>query len=170
MPFFRRKIRIEGEVVSYRFTMYLLEEGTAYETLLKRQEDLEQGIRELMGKQVGMKELELRELTIQRGSIEVLIIIGAVTTFFLNFSRYKSFVESLQLLKSQIGEQFRRYISHHGVVSIRSSTLLGPSFIPTRSEGVNLDFQVSLVLLLYVIISHAALLTVFIWLLIKKLQ
>jgi hypothetical protein len=121
-----------------------------------------------MAKQTLGPEFEVRSMTIGRGSVEVVLIIA--TTYYI-ISKYKNFIESLELLKRQIISIFRQQFPT--VVSTAEATWTpGPALSTVQPGTLSMgtpSFTQGL-LLLYLIFSHAGLLVTLVWLLLKKLS
>jgi hypothetical protein len=124
------------------------------------QEEVSAAVRKSLG-----PEFEVRSLTIGRGSIEILVLVGTV---YHVISSYKDFIESMELMLRQVKEAVRNYFE--STVPIRATvngswTPVGeiiPSSPPIGEAGVG----VNRIVIWYLIISHASMLAVLLWLLI----
>jgi hypothetical protein len=120
-----------------------------------------------MVKQTLGPEFEVRSMTIGSGSVEVLVVIA--TTYYV-VSKYKTFIESLELLKRQMESLLRNQVPFPS--STDATWTPGPALATVQGGGLSTESPglTQMILLLYLILSHAALLTIFIWLLHKKLS
>lgn len=171
-PFFGKRIVLSGDVLSLRFILSVSDEKGYDEDLRgflqKKRGELESEINEATKKFLG-PQFEVRSITFPRGSVEILILIG---TIYYAISHYKQFVESIELLTSQLESLFTRRLLQHFEplpISVYGTWSPGPAL---ARAGTLLSSYGSLdamrILLWYIIISHAALLMVFIWMLVKR--
>ena len=165
--FFRKKVLLHGEIVSYQFIIEVAEEGQALEYLQSNRTQIENEIQEQVDLYLG-KGVKIQDLRIRRGTIEIIVILGTAYAIYLGFSRYKNFIESAQLLKSQIGRIFRRWVERYGVRSVHDNVILSPD-LPDVGMRTDSDKTLTMILLGYLLLSHAALLAFFIWIAVKKL-
>jgi len=124
-------------------------------------------VEEIVKKRLG-EQFEVRRLRLERGSVEVLILIG--TTYYA-VSRYKNFVESIDLLTSQLKSLFSRLASAESPAPIEVTGDWSPSPSLTSAEVASsrvTSNPILLIMLLYIILSHAAMLAVIIYQLLKK--
>ena len=169
-----RRIRISGDVVYFHSKIDFYddkEEETARQQMNEIQErvqyEIDIVVREILG-----KGFRLRSMAIGRGSIELFLALAAAGSFYMGFSRYKNFVESLELLTSQITAILRRFMPSSTVINtswIPGEVLDTPKASETPSLHWYTNYQIQMVLLIYFVVSHAALLGVVLWLLIKRL-
>src|SRR5437867_4511598 len=114
-------------------------------------------------------EFDLRNMSVARGSIEILVTVGAV---YYAVSRYKSLVESIELLASQLAGLVRRFLESMMPVKqlgVSASWEPGPGLIRFEvADSVPMASSWAFPLLWYLIVSHAALLALFIWLLARR--
>jgi hypothetical protein len=167
-----RRLVLSGEVLSVRLTVTLDHdfEREAWHILGDVREKLRSEIIAVTQQNLG-PEFDVRSMTFARGSIEILVTIGAV---YYAVSRYKPFVESVELFVSQLTGVVRRFF--HGSLPLPSQDVAvsatwspGPAFagreaVLTPGEGPDWAFP----LLWYLIVSHAALIAVLIWILVGK--
>lgn len=103
-------------------------------------------------------------VSVRRGSVEILVTIAAG---YYAVSRYKNFVESLQLLAVQLEHIVRAFLPphlrHQGTVS--SSWAVGPAVFATIARTSSTGGYQPSALLAYLLLSHAALLGVIIYML-----
>lgn len=129
--------------------------------------ELQRATRELLG-----SEFEVRSMTVGRGSVEILVLIG---TALYVISRYKNFVESIELLLAQFRRIALLYFESQGVEPTELSATWSPgpalaaamTATPVNSAPRTLAEPL---LLVYLILSHAVLLAVALWLLIDTLS
>ena len=118
------------------------------------------------------KDFYIRTVTVGKGSIELLVILATVGTIYMGFSRYKNFIESGQLLQSQLEGIIRKFISEPGEFS--STWVPGPSlaFVETAfssgPEQATSAPSLTMIVIWYLILSHAALLAAALWTIFKK--
>jgi len=115
-------------------------------------------------------EFDVRSVTFRSGSIEIFVVIGAV---YYAVSRYKNFVESIELATSQIAGAVQRFFNAAtpmGSVNVVANWQPGPGLVrlETAERPKSLDTGWAYPLLWYVILSHAALLSLSIYLLVEK--
>jgi hypothetical protein len=106
-------------------------------------------------------------MTFARGSLEILIVVG---TLYYAVSRYKNFVESIELAVAQmkriVGSLFERRAPQPAAV--RGTWNPGPGMaLSGRSLLPGADSGVFGILVWYVVLSHAAMLVVLMWLLLS---
>lgn len=116
-------------------------------------------------------EFDVRSMSLARGSIEIFVTIGAV---YYALSRYKNFVDSIELLASQLAGVVRRFLESEvlqpvpqGAVSATwepGAGLVRLETLEPSPSGIAWAYP----LLWYVILSHAALLALFIWLMARR--
>jgi hypothetical protein len=166
---FGRSLVLSGEVLVVRLTAQA-EEPEGDEILwditrkesYRLREDIAAAVHQHMG-----PEFDVRSMSFARGSLELLVVVG---TLYYAVSRYKNFVESLELLVAQLkrvviaffGQRMQDQISVHG------SWSPGPGLVqaaPRLSGGVIVDRPGLIVW--YLVLSHAALLAVLLWLLVQ---
>lgn len=154
---------ISGEVAFFRvYVQYRHhEEEELIPSYLDFLDKLKNDIKQEMVKSLG-EAFHIKSITIGRGSIEVLIVIG--TTYYA-ISRYKNFIESLELLSSQIRNVANRFFSANRPESPDISVTWTPGralALLDRSRDRLLPIQNN-ILLYYLIISHAVLLSFLLW-------
>jgi len=141
----------------------------ALETQSKLRHDVEELIRETLG-----PEFQIQSLNLRRGSVTILIAISAAYAFYMSFSRYESFIKSSNLLASQIKSVVKRIFGQASSEDeLEVSATWNPMSPITEAHNVfrrHGGFDSNLLLLAYILVSHAALLGVFIWLLIHHLK
>jgi hypothetical protein len=116
-------------------------------------------------------EFDVRSMSLARGSIDILVTIGAV---YYALSRYKNFVDSIELLASQLTGVVRRFLESAmpqpaPQVAMSATWEPGPGLVRLETfepspSGVAWAYP----LLWYIILSHAALLALFIWIMARR--
>ena len=135
----------------------------------RRPKELEARIRELTERTLG-PEFELRSVSYRRGSVEIVAIIGVA---FYAVSRYKNFVESLELLYSQLKIAIQSFSDSNvrGPTTVLGSWSPGPALVLAANRlGGTSSLETTSILLWYLILSHAALMTIFIWQIARSLK
>lgn len=146
--------------------------GYARELHQQLEAEIEQQVRDTLG-----PDFEVLNVDFRKGSVEIWVALGAVGTFFMGFSRYESFVKSVNLLVSQLRGLVQRFFGQgprpamEPPIVVTGSWQPGPSVTAanqmlTYSGGIDS----SDIVLAYLLLSHAALLGVFLWLLVRHLK
>jgi hypothetical protein len=166
---FAEQILLSGDVVYYRFVMRMDEyedEERAWVTMMKERPVMEDMINRTIRDNLG-SEFSLRSMTPIRGSIELILVIG--TTYYA-ISKYKNFIDSLELLRTQLESFLKNFFGGRIASGMRisSSMTLGASTAAGNIAGSG-TFDANRFLLFYVLLSHAALLAVFIWIVLKRI-
>jgi hypothetical protein len=175
MDLLPKAIQVSGDVVFFHVKITFLDKEEEKQTWERMREneynmrnDFDFAAREAFG-----REFWIRTMTMGRGSIELIIVLAAAGSFYMGFSRYKNFIESLDLVRSQIQRILRGYAPQSDDVS--ASWILGPSLVSVPETSTPAAFQsytsyqIQMILLIYFIASHAVILLVFLWLVVKKL-
>lgn len=155
-----------GDVAYFRVVLSSENDSDLIGIIMERQRRMKEEM-DVMVKQTLGPEFEVRSMTIGRGSVEILIIIAS--TYYV-VSRWKNFIESLELLKRQIESVFRQQVPLVG--KTEATWTPGPAVANVQAGTFSAEAPrfTQAGLLIYLIVSHAALLTAFLWLLIKKLS
>ncbi len=152
------------------------DEGLLYRFASERHKRLEDEIRAQVRETLGT-DLEVLNVRLQRGSVEIYVALAAVGTFFMGFSRYESFVKSVNLLTEQLKRVFDRFfqgaspgqpdipITVTGSWQPSATVLAANQLLSSASGWSGADF-----ILAYMVCSHAALLIVMLWLVIRHLR
>lgn len=160
-----KTVVIGGDVAYFRCVMTTSNDDEVYgqitESVYKFQDSIDTLAREILG-----PEFEVRRVRVVRGSITILFALG--TTYYV-ISKYKNFVESLELFKTQLATLMRRMLGPRNV-EINVDWVPGPALsgIADVRRPIWLSENANLILLAYLIISHAALLIVVLVLFYKK--
>ena len=114
-------------------------------------------------------EFQVRSVTIGRGSIEIVVLIG--TTYYA-ISRYKNFVESIELMVRQVKEVVKRFFERAAPMHVTVSASWTPGNGLAGLATLQDDAAAERVnpALWYLILSHAAMLAVVLWLLVGRLR
>jgi len=149
-------IRLHAEFRQKDIPLYrLLEES-------EMRVELQRATREILG-----PEFEVRSMAVGRGSIEIIALIG--TSLYV-MSRYKNFVESIELLVAQFRRVVLRFLGQYESEPSEVTTTWTPgSALTTAMVGTTKVYRwhSEPLLLIYVILSHAALLTALLWLVLE---
>jgi hypothetical protein len=145
--------------------------GQALEMQQKLRREIEEQVHETLG-----PEFQVQSLDIRKGSVTFLIAISAAYAFYMSFSRYESFVKSANLLTVQLKGIVQRIFGQNGNapgnldvqgtwVPLSPITDAHTVLSPTPKGWDNCRL-----LLLYILVSHALLLSLVAWLLITRLK
>jgi hypothetical protein len=152
------------------------EDDFLYGYARKTHRELESEIRQQVEQTLGSN-FEVLEVRLSRGSVEILIIIGATGTFYMGFSRYESFIKSVNLLVSQLKSVLRKFFERVNPgppeidISVTGNWQPTGTVLNAREKlEASSGFDYGLTLLIYLLLSHAALLATFVWLLIRHLK
>lgn len=170
-----RRIHISGDVAYFHCQISFPtdeDEFVARDRMVQSPEmqiEIDRAAREILG-----KEFRIRSIAVGGGSIELFIVLAAVGSFYMGFSRYKNFVESAELLSSQIQNILRRFMPSSASIATTwiPSATLPDAALPTTPSALQwyTSHQMQMILIYYFIASHAAMLIILFWLLIKKLS
>ncbi|MBI5473547.1 MAG: hypothetical protein HY961_14505 [Ignavibacteriae bacterium] len=169
-PFLGRRTTLSGDVVSIRFTIDFRNgrevDQEVWNFLQETRGELESDTKQAVEKILG-PEFEVRSISFRRGSIEIIIIIGTV---YYAISRYKNFIESIEMLVSQLKSLFQRFFGRFGPqpLSVHGTWSPGPALARAETIMSYGAIDGTMILLWYIILSHAALLSVFIWMLLNR--
>lgn len=152
---------LSGDVCSFHFYIedaYRKEVDGEFEDLYhlfkNKQEIIEKDIKAIIHKTFG-PEFELQRLSIHRGSVEILLVIG---TAYYVVSKYKNFVESIELARSQI----KTLLSSEANIksSSISATWLPGSSLARIDQNLTLNncYNYQGLLIWYLLITHFILL------------
>ena len=164
---------LSGDIAYLRFVMTWQNEdwqreNKAWELLRETKPLLDDQIRETVRKQMGA-EFSVRDVVLVRGSIEVVVIIG--TVYYVT-SKYKNFIESIGLLKSQLKGLIRGHVDPQSIepITMTDTWVPGPALASSGigARRIASDDLTKILLLSYLILSHAALLTLLIWLIVRS--
>jgi hypothetical protein len=108
---------------------------------------------------------EVRLVAVGRGSIEVIVLIG--TTYYA-ISRYKNFVESIELVVRQITDLVRHIFGRATPTPVTATGTWAPAqgmlaALPRRRVRAG-----SSLVLWYLILSHAAMMVVILWFVLSR--
>lgn len=167
---FQQRTVLSGDVLSMRFLVSIPDErefnGKLWMFLQETRSELEAETKKAVQQTLG-PEFEVRDISFKRGSIEVLLVIGTV---YYAISRYKNFIESIEMLVSHLRRIFTRFFERWGPmpVYVSGNWTPGPALVRVETMMTYRHFDGNTILLWYVLLSHAALLGVLIWMLLNK--
>lgn len=121
-----------------------------------------------LGSEFAVQSIELHE-----GSIEIFVALTAVGTFFMGFSRYESFIKSVNLLISQISGLLRKLFGQLPGTPVAVTGSWQPGSTVTAANQELRDssgIETYDIVLGYLLLSHAALLSILLWLVIRHLK
>ena len=157
---------ISGETIFFRIHAQYKDpqyENKAFRYYLDSLDELKHGIKQEIVKSLG-EAFDIKSITIGRGSIEVLIVVG---TEYYAISRYNNFIESVELLSSQVkkvaGRLFGTIAAEQPDISVTWTP--GPALARLNSSRDGCILIHSDLLIYYLILSHAALLSFVLWML-----
>jgi hypothetical protein len=164
---FQRRLAVSGEVLLIRLNVEMGEESENNDTLwtiahreaYRLREDMAATVHEHLG-----PEFDVRSMSYARGSLEILVVVG---TLYYAVSRYKSFVESIELCVAQLRRIVIAFFERRmpTPISVRGTWTPGPGLV--QSNAGRLDMGDNGVVVWYLVLSHAAMLTVILWLLLN---
>jgi hypothetical protein len=144
--------------------------GYARERHQALEKEIEQQVKETLG-----PDFEVIRVDIRQGSVTLWIVIGAVGTFFMGFSRYESFIKSVNLLVDQLKGLLRRFFSDvpGGGPTVSATGSWQPAPVITAANQVftsSSGLDSGMIMLIYLMLSHAAMTTILLWLLVRHLK
>jgi len=170
---FRRSLILSGEVLVVRLTVEADDpendqrlSGIASQDGHRLREEIAVAVHKHMG-----PEFDVRSMSFARGSLELAIVVG---TLYYAVSRYKNFVESIELLIAQLKRVVTSFFGPPrmlGLVFAQGSWTPGPGLAqaaPVPYAEVGGESR-SLVVW-YLVLSHAAMLAALLWLLVRGLR
>jgi len=160
---FGRELVLVGDVAYFRVVMTGKEEEQMFRNMVEIRKEIQRNMSRLAKETVG-PEFEITNMTVGRGSVELLITLGAT---YVVISRYKNFIESLNLFRRQLETIIRDY---GPFAEVNATWSPAPALAVAQAGSPSFESQslTQVLLLAYLILSHAALLTVFIWLVVKR--
>ena len=178
MPIFaKRTVAIHGFVGYVRLTVTSdYEDERLFGEAMERRKQLESEIR-IQVQNTLRPEFEVLTIDFTRGSLHVLVALGAVGAFYMGFSRYENFIKSVNLLVSQLKGLLQRFLgrayggANQTPLTVTGSWQPGPVINAanmTLEESSGIDS--SQFVLGYLLLSHAALLGLLIWLVVRHLK
>ena len=134
------------------------------------EKEIEQQVKETLG-----PDFEVIRVDIRQGSVTLWIVIGAVGTFFMGFSRYESFIKSVNLLVDHLKGLLRRFFSDvpGGGPTVSATGSWQPAPVITAANQVftsSSGLDSGMIMLIYLMLSHAAMTTILLWLLVRHLK
>jgi len=169
--FLRRGHLLAGEVCTVRLTLSMPFEREFDERLFgeiqEASKEFDRAFRDKVKTHLG-HQFEVVRIGVSRGSITVLVVIGVLGTVYMTISRYKSFREGLLQLVADLRTVAERILGQFQPAGLHVSTSWSPepALLPLEEAYI---FPISTdttnqILLWYLVLSHAALLLVFLWL------
>lgn len=178
MPIFaKRTVAIHGFVGHLQLTVISDDEDERlFGEATERRKQLEAEIRLQVQTTLG-PEFEVLTINLSRGSLHVLVALGAVGVFYMGFSRYENFIKSVNLLVAQLKSLLQRFFGKQpGFVNQTPVTVTGSWQPSSVINAGNLSLEASWgiessqLVLAYLLLSHAALLGLLIWLVVRHLK
>lgn len=166
----RRRI-VSGEIIIVRARIEVPDNVEADRYLRSIAEEqrgtLQWEVSELVYKTLGM-EFQLRSLSFEHGSLTILLIVG--TTYYA-ISRYKNFVESIQLFVRQLTQLLSSFFGgrQQRPVLVSTSWSPGPGLVEAQTEQLRAPYAAAGWLLIYLVLSHAVMLGLIMWLLVTRI-
>jgi hypothetical protein len=170
---FGRKAVLRGNVCTIRLYASVFRDQEydehLWEAVSEMRPKFEEEIKHVVTQYLG-REFEVQSVDFLPGSVEVLIAIGTV---YYAISRYESFVKSIELLTAHLRGLLARLLGRVGPrpIIVSGTWLPGASLARAeetayRSESIDTPS----LLLLYLVVSHGALLAVLAWMLVTRLR
>lgn len=165
-----KRIKLSGDVLSIRVIFEFAEQ---YEKdrelwlfLQEFRDELESQTKQTVRHYLG-DEFEVRDISYHHGSLEILIVIG---TGYYVISRYKNFVESIELLALQLKKLLTHFFYRHKPTPLKvfATWIPGPALVNVDMQFNQSPMESSSILLWYLVLSHAILLSVMIWMLVRR--
>lgn len=137
----------------------------AREDSYRLRERVSTAVHEHMGPQ-----FDVRSMSYSRGSLEVIVVIG---TLYYAVSRYKNFVESVELMVAQLRNVLASFFERRmpGPISVQGSWSPGPA-LAQATPGILAGIRGGgpALVVWYLVLSHATMLVVVLWLLIRMFR
>src|SRR5882757_5979310 len=144
MPLFaKRSVAIHGFVGYVRLTVISDDQGDErlFGEAMERQKQLDAEIRLQVRTTLG-DEFEVLTVNFSRGSLHVLVALGTVGVFYMSFSRYESFIKSVNLLVGQLKSLLQRVFGNQsGFVNQVPVTVTGSWQPSSVINAANLSFE-----------------------------
>jgi hypothetical protein len=160
---------ISGDVCLVRLSVITSDEGRLDDLRFsiddsRLREEISKSVKQALG-----PEFEVRSLAIGRGSIEIMILIGTV---YYAISRYKNFVESMELMVQQLKEVVRYFFERTTQARLVVNGSWAPIGSITQSSPLRAEIREgkNTFVVWYLIVSHAGMLAVLLWLLVMGLK
>ena len=173
LGFLPRKIVLRGDVFTIRLYATARPDreldDRLYEFMLQLRPEYEDEVRRVVGEHLG-KEFEVRSVDFIPGSAEVLMVIR---TAYYAVANYDSFIKSVELLASHLRGLLARILRGFGPrpVTVSGNWVSGPALVRAEQAVHRWEtFDPSSLLLLYLILSHAGLIAVLVWILVARLK
>jgi hypothetical protein len=108
LKLFNKRVVLSGDVAYFRCVMTAEDENRLWDLAVESRSNLQYEIERVVHDTIG-PEFTVRDVRVVRGSVTLLFAIG--TTYYV-ISRYKNFMESLELLQSQLKRAMRGYFGN----------------------------------------------------------
>jgi ABC-type uncharacterized transport system permease subunit len=180
MPLFTRQtVEVSGVVCFFQFVVSSLDDEE--DLLYRYAREMRQQIRDIIQKQVAETlgpEFQVLEVEMRPGSAVIAFALGTAFAIYMGFSRYESFIKSMGLLTSQISALFGHFFRtgpgqapFSGRVSVNGVWRPGPA-MTSANQIVSLSSGIDsgLLLLAYLVLSHAAMMGILLWLVVRHLK
>ena len=165
--FFRRRLPpITGDIATFTFRIDTDHsdglEADIYGSFRNQAREIHGEIASAVAETLG-SQVEVRDLAIRRGSVEVIVVIAAA---YYVIAAYPDFLQGLDKLFEQIRSILRRFAGRFSqgpwTIVVSGSWKPSAGVQALHSSGVRrTDFEV--VLLVYILVTHAVLLGIFVW-------
>lgn len=149
------------------------EDDYLYGMTLEMRQRLRHEIQEQVRSTLGL-EFQVQSFEIRKGSVTLVFAVSTVFAFYMGFSRYESFIKSANLLVSQLKGIVQRILGQSTNARLGNLVVEGTwaPLTPITEAHNELSpapkrFDNCTLLLLYLVTTHAALLSVLIWLLFR---
>lgn len=169
---FKDSLLLSGEVVVVRLVAWAESSqgedplwDIARQDSYRLRERVSSAVHEHMG-----PEFDVRSMSYSRGSLEVIVVIG---TLYYAVSRYKSFVESVELMVAQLRNILASFFERRmpGPVSVQGSWSPGPALAQgTPGIFAGIGGEGPALVVWYLVLSHAAMLAVLLWLILRTFR
>ena len=171
-PFRNRKILLSGDVINLHFKVQVNDnidmDNRLWEMLVETEKKLKIKLEESVYNHFH-GQLEIKDIFFSRGSVTILIILGST---YYAISKYKSFIESIELLISHIKSILRRHFntgSPSNLINISDMQITGswtdgPALTNSVVQPFISGYQISTNFLLgYLVFSHLIMLATIIF-------
>lgn len=171
MKFFDR-IKLSGHICTIRllasspFQKQEWDERTL-EWLIKHRDDFETEVKEEVKIILGLQ-FKVAQVDYFKGSVEVSVIIATAGVVYYAVSRYKNFIESLDILVFHLRKVLYRFVEPMDS-RVSGEWLPCPNMV--QFSGADLDVsltRITMLLIWYLVLTNAVLLSLVIWILIRR--
>lgn len=170
LPMLQRRLKLSGHICTVNLSAVTPRHDRPRDEnnlgwLRSHSEAFEREIKEEVNAILGPN-FRVEQVQYRIGSVEVSVVIATVGIVYYAVSRYKSFVESLDLMAFQLRKLIGRYTGPLDTY-VTSGWVAGPALarLPAEVESEDLGPGILLILIWYLALSNAALLGFLFWLL-----